>query len=114
MENVVAEKFFDYVRNCENGKVSTEEEQLYLDAYKTFQRSGAVAWPVFKKIQNQKLILVREALSRTDALVLGQYLQQSAETKESNLRVLEIKNCGLSNSCLAEILTGVAAQPRIS
>ena len=71
MEKVVQEKFFDYARTCENGKVSTEEEQLYLDAYKAFQRSGAVAWPVFKKIQNQKLILVREALSRTDAFVLG-------------------------------------------
>ena len=47
-------------------------------------------------------------------MVLGKYLTDSVRIATANLRVLEIKNCGLSGQSMSSILNGVVSQPRIS
>ena len=58
-------------------------------------------------------MLDSEYLSPADCGMLGKYIEWTKHNEFTNIRLLEIKNCGLKDSQVADILRGIAGQRQI-
>lgn len=65
-------------------------------------------------VQGRKLVIHREKISLLHAKILSKYLYWSIENPNYNIRVLDIQSCGLGDEILAELLSGIAQQNKIT
>lgn len=93
--------------------ITSREERLFFQTFSEFHKERACPWPIFAKIKNQQLVLEREGMNATECRVLSKYLGWAKDCKESNIKVLEIRDCGFSDQQIADVLQGILAQDQI-
>ena len=79
-----------------------------LNVLRGFDRARAIPTTMFTKIQDNKLSLINENLTKTETDILGKFIRWTKEHREYMILFLEIKNCRFTEQQLCSILTGVA------